>query len=232
MASRMASLEIAGMLYAVLNGRLRSRMALQPIINLDSKVVIGHEALFRIERHPELDPTDLWSEATRTGVLESLEDLVAQLCADLPRTDGLLFVNADPRSAGVVDRWRHHERVVVELSEAARIPDSLVHGLEEAGISYAVDDVGSGQANLGALVRMHPAYIKVDRSIVDGCHRDPQKAAMLGVLAQYASDIGAHLIAEGVEVAGEAATLRRIGVPFGQGYLFGKPVIGKGRRRA
>lgn len=232
MASRMAPLELSGLLYGVLNGMVRPRMALQPIIDLGTERTIGYEALFRVERHPELDPVALWREAFRTGVVDRLEDLVAETCRMLPRSQGRLFVNVDPRSRDIVSRWAPLGDAVLELNEIANIPDAVIRALDEAGIPYAVDDVGTGQANFAALVRMRPAYIKVDRSIVDGCHRDVRKATMLRMLARYAEEVGASLIAEGVELPGEARTLREIGVPYGQGFLFGRPILGKrGRGR-
>jgi EAL domain-containing protein (putative c-di-GMP-specific phosphodiesterase class I) len=44
---------------------------------------------------------------------------------------------------------------------------------------------------------------------------------MLGL----AGDLGARMIAEGIETEGELAALRRLGVPFGQGYLLGRPTV-------
>jgi EAL domain-containing protein (putative c-di-GMP-specific phosphodiesterase class I) len=42
-------------------------------------------------------------------------------------------------------------------------------------------------------------------------------------MVYFGRQSGCLLIAEGIESAEERSTLRRLGVPFGQGYLFGRP---------
>ncbi|MCL6595818.1 MAG: EAL domain-containing protein [Firmicutes bacterium] len=224
MAARVGDLETAGILYGVLTGVVPMRMALQPIVDMRSGRAIGHEALFRVEGRPGLDPAALWGEASRTGVLEELEDLTARACKALLPLDGRLFVNVDPRSTRIVERWARTPGVVLELTEAARVPIGLVSALEDAGIPYALDDVGVGEANFASLVRMRPQFLKVDRSLVAGCDRDERKAAFLAALVAYAQRVGVRLIAEGVEARGEMALLLRLGVDYGQGFYFGRPV--------
>jgi len=223
LAIRVKSLETASALYGVLNREVRARMALQPIVELRGGRVIGYEALFRVDRFPQLNPVAMWDEASRAGVLEPLEEMVAGLCKAIRLPYGLLFVNVDSRATGTVERWRGEAGVVLELSEIARVPESMVVQLEEARIAYALDDMGAGFANTALAVRTRPAYIKVDRSIVDGCRDDDRKSSMIRHLARFAKDTRAHLIAEGVENRGDASTLRSLSVPLAQGYLFGRP---------
>ena len=73
------------------------------------------------------------------------------------------------------------------------------------------------------LAEAAPTYIKAHGSIVRGVVDSPHKVRILEMLGRFAKGTRAQLIAEGVEREEEAAALRRLGVPFLQGYLFGRP---------
>jgi EAL domain-containing protein (putative c-di-GMP-specific phosphodiesterase class I) len=53
--------------------------------------------------------------------------------------------------------------------------------------------------------------------------RDPTRQAMIAGLSHFAARIGCEVIAEGIEERAELEMLRELGVPFGQGYLLGRP---------
>ena len=69
-----------------------------------------------------------------------------------------------------------------------------------------------------------PDYLKVDRYLVAGCHRDFHRKAMLASIAQLARPFGARVVAEGVEEPADLKVLKRLGITLIQGYLFGRPV--------
>lgn len=219
------TLQTSRVLHQVLTGEFPIAMARQPILDFDTQRVAGYEVLFRIRSQPDLAPPSLWNEAVRSGVLDALEDLVAQACTEQRRGHLPLFVNAHPSSHNIAARWRHLPDVVVELSEVAEIQQATVDELRDAHIPIALDDVGAGYANLSALARIMPQFIKVDRSLVSVCDRDPGKAAVLKSLVCYAAEVGATLIAEGVETADEAHQLVRLGVRYGQGFWIGRPEL-------
>ena len=73
------------------------------------------------------------------------------------------------------------------------------------------------------IMHLKPEYIKVDLSLIRNIGRSVLKRELVKTLSLIASTIGAHIIAEGVERKGELATLRKIGIDFGQGYLFARP---------
>ncbi|HST41044.1 MAG TPA: EAL domain-containing protein, partial [Conexibacter sp.] len=95
--------------------------------------------------------------------------------------------------------------------------------LLDRGMRLAVDDMGAGYAGLRHAIDLHPAYLKLDRALIHGIDRDPKRAALVDALLRYAEHAGSHIVAEGVETDGELAVLRRLGVPFAQGYLLARP---------
>jgi EAL domain-containing protein (putative c-di-GMP-specific phosphodiesterase class I) len=72
-------------------------------------------------------------------------------------------------------------------------------------------------------MELSPDFIKVDMSLVRGVDTDPPRQELLRALHSVASTIDARIIAEGIETREELATLQRLGIPNGQGYLFGRP---------
>ena len=87
----------------------------------------------------------------------------------------------------------------------------------------AVDDAGAGYASLRHILELGPTFAKLDISLVRGIDGDDLRQAMAAGLQYFALRTACELIAEGVETAAEAETLRRIGVEYAQGYLFGEP---------
>jgi CBS domain-containing protein len=91
----------------------------------------------------------------------------------------------------------------------------------------AVDDVGCGFSNLQSIAEIRPDYIKIDMSLVRGIHKDGVKTALMETFVTFAAKIGCEIIAEGIEEEADLALLAEIGVHYGQGYFFGRPVSTK-----
>ena len=91
------------------------------------------------------------------------------------------------------------------------------------GLQIALDDVGAGYASLESILELSPDYIKVDRAFVAGIDEDPMRQELLSALQTLADKINAKIIGEGLDKLAELETLRRLGISFGQGWLFGKP---------
>ena len=119
-------------------------------------------------------------------------------------------------------------RLVVEVTEHAAVTDydalaDRLERLRDRGIRVAVDDAGAGFASLRHVVELEPDVIKIDGSIVRGVDRAPLQAAMVETLGVFAERAGAVVVAEAVETPGELVTIRELGVPAAQGYLFASP---------
>jgi len=90
-------------------------------------------------------------------------------------------------------------------------------------VGVAVDDAGAGYTSLRHILELRPTFAKLDISLVRGIETDELRQALAAGLDYFALRGGFHLIAEGVESEDEAIALRRLGVEFAQGYLFGRP---------
>jgi len=91
------------------------------------------------------------------------------------------------------------------------------------GFQIALDDTGRGYSSLEAVMELQPEFIKVDRAFVTHIDEDPARQELLRALQSLAQRLGARIIGEGLDTLEELETLGRLGIPFGQGWLFGKP---------
>jgi EAL domain-containing protein (putative c-di-GMP-specific phosphodiesterase class I) len=104
-------------------------------------------------------------------------------------------------------------------------PGTKLRKLKRDGFGIAIDDMGSGYSSLKALVEVEPDYLKFDISLVRDIDRSLIKRSLLETLVDLSAKIGAKVIAEGIEMEPELATLREMGVPLGQGRFLGPPVL-------
>lgn len=121
--------------------------------------------------------------------------------------------------------------LVVELTEHDRFDDlgalrAEIDGLRDLGALVAIDDAGAGYAGLQTIVELSPDLVKLDRSLIAGIHEDEAKLALVETMGALLSRIDSWLLAEGIEEQAELDAIVRLGVPLGQGYVFGRPAPG------
>jgi EAL domain-containing protein (putative c-di-GMP-specific phosphodiesterase class I) len=215
----------------------RVGIAFQPIVGLADRRPVGYEALARIDTDPYRTP-DLWfADAWEVGRGADLE-LIAVRAAlahlgSVP-DDAYLSVNVSPvivgspAFAGAL-RESDPRRILVEVTEHA-IPDHydvLAHAmraLRGTGVRFAVDDAGAGYAGLTHMVRLAPDVIKLDRFLISGLDADPARQALAAAAASFADRSRTHVIAEGIETVAEHEQLRELGIRYGQGYHYARPL--------
>ena len=88
----------------------------------------------------------------------------------------------------------------------------------------AIDDFGTEYSSLSRLRRLPIDVLKIDKSFVDGIAINPRERAFTAAIVSLAASLGKGTVAEGIETAGQYAQLMKLGVEFGQGYLFAQPV--------
>jgi EAL domain-containing protein (putative c-di-GMP-specific phosphodiesterase class I) len=211
------------------------RIAYQPVVRLTDGETVGFEALARFERGT--DPPDWWFQAAASvGLAVDLEMAVArEALRGLPQVDAshYIAVNVSPATMAT-DRLQElcgtHEgrRIVVELTEHTRVDDyrtllAQVAALRGQGVRVAVDDAGAGFSTLRHVLHLEPELIKLDQSITAGIERKPGHQNLIAAMQTFAQGTAACLVAEGIESPETRDALHRLGVPYGQGFYFGKP---------
>lgn len=216
--------------------------AFQPIRALDSGAVIGAEALTRFlsADDPGMSPQAWFVEAASVGLGVDLEIIALQsalsAAVSLPE-DLYVAVNLSPgacldnRISSVVQGSAIPVgRVVLELTEHHGVADygrlgEALAPLRRAGLRIAVDDAGAGFASMRHIVELRPDLIKLDRDIITGINADAGLQALGAAMVKFAGEIGASLVAEGIETQAELAAVRKLGMGAGQGYLLGRPTV-------
>lgn len=209
---------------------------LQPIVRLEDLTISGFEALSRFNAEPQLGPDQWIAEATRLGLGEDLEVDCARRAwmrrGEIPRPVHLA-INVSPdviMSELFAETFRRLDLdgVVFEVTEHGQVTDyaglaAKLASLRERGARIAIDDTGAGHASLNHLIELNPDFIKLDRKLVTGLDSDRGKNALVRNMLGLADDLGAKLVAEGIETEAELWALRQLGVPLGQGYFLGRP---------
>ena len=221
----------------------------QPIVGLNDGVNIGFEALVRGPSGTVFEnPRELFTRATQLRKLDALEKLCWQVALNsaaqvLQGHSGWmnLFINIMPehlRDVSFLEAIRRMMReanvlpsqVVVEITEGGRIDDyplfrEIIAAYRRVGFRLAVDDAGAGHSGLQTIVELMPDFVKIDKGLVTGIDREPAKAAVVEALAGLTRSLNIGLIAEGIETASELLAIKRLGIPFGQGFFLGRPAL-------
>jgi EAL domain-containing protein (putative c-di-GMP-specific phosphodiesterase class I) len=210
------------------------KLVFQPMFDLASGEVVGIEALSRFpdtSRGPEG-----WFAAAASVGLEVELELVAirsglEFLHLLPRR-AFLTVNASPRTIveSLVDALADTDlsRILIEVTERDRDAGSPavmrnLNMLRQRGARIAVDDVGAGYSGLQQIVNTRPDVVKMDCFLTHHVDRDPARRAIANALVSVGREIGALVVAEGIETAEELHTVRDLGVAVGQGFYLGAP---------
>ena len=209
------------------------RPVYQPVVDITTGAHVGYEALTRFTTGTP--PDVAFADARAAGLEGDLElaTLAASIstAAVLPK-DIWISLNVSPAlvtggpSLGRLLR-KAGRPVVLEITEHVPVDDypavrAAIARLRPK-VRVAIDDAGSGAANLNHIFELRPSFVKLDISLVQGIDTDLSRQAMIVGLLHFADESTSDTIAEGVETVEELVVLRTLGVRLAQGYLLGRP---------
>jgi diguanylate cyclase (GGDEF)-like protein len=219
------------------------RFALQPIVSLKDGCTIGAEALVRWihPKHGFIPPNDFIPSAERSGHVKGIDGCVVDLVRNwFERNDSerYISVNLSPASLSVLndDTTLHclaeefGPKLRVEVTERAMIANfelaaaGLEH-LRSRGVKVLLDDFGTGYSSLSYVHRLPVDALKIDQSFVARLGEDKRSESLIRMITALADSLSLDVIAEGIETEHQRDLLKSFNVEFGQGYLFGKPVL-------
>lgn len=226
----------------------RGELALhyQPVVAADGSLIAA-EALLRWfhPEHGSVPPARFIPLAEDSGLILPIGTWVLDtLCHQLAvwRSEGrrvvpvaanispLQFRRADFVATVAAALQRHQvppELLTLEVTESMVMRDveQAAHQLAELkalGLSIAIDDFGTGYSSLAYLRRFPLDKLKIDQSFVRGVNAGPEDRAIVSAIVGLGRNLGLGLVAEGVESAEMADTLRDLGCDSLQGWHFGK----------
>jgi EAL domain-containing protein (putative c-di-GMP-specific phosphodiesterase class I) len=122
----------------------------------------------------------------------------------------------------------HAARIFLEITERASldaVPQAAerVKRLRSLGYRIALDDLGAGYAGLTSFATLEPEVVKLDMSLIRGIDGHAIKQKLVRSMVTTCREVGAAVVAEGIETEPELATVIGLGCDFLQGYFLGKP---------
>jgi EAL domain-containing protein (putative c-di-GMP-specific phosphodiesterase class I) len=119
-------------------------------------------------------------------------------------------------------------RVVVEITERSSLDavdrvEERIAALRALGFRIAIDDLGAGYADLTSLTRVAPEVVKIDMNLVRGIDADRRRTSLVRSLVDVSREMGAAVVAEGVETCAERDAVVALGCDLLQGFLIARP---------
>ncbi|MFF5226235.1 putative bifunctional diguanylate cyclase/phosphodiesterase [Dactylosporangium sp. NPDC000521] len=223
----------------------------QPIVDLETGSPLGFEALVRWN-HPTrgmIAPGHFIEVAEESGLIVPMGRMVLQQALNTvgrwqrstaPGALRYISVNVSVRqfrTPGFVEEVRQLLKasgvepgtLLLEITESLLLRnDEQVRAdfdaLRAMGVRLAIDDFGTGYSSLSYLQHMPIDVLKIDKSFIDDMLESKQQRAVVTAIVTLAQTLDLAVVAEGVEESAQALALRDMGCPYGQGYLFAKPL--------
>ena len=222
----------------------------QPLVRLDTREIVGVEALCRI-RAPDgsiIAAADFHEATKDARVAGNLtRRMVAQVARDVGRWLGMgiafqhVGINvsaADFQGGGLSELLQREfsacnvdlKHAILEVTESVYLGHrdqsiaNEIRALREAGLKVALDDFGTGFASLTHLLTVPVDIIKIDRSFVARLSPGDVGAAVVEGILHIARSLDMRVVAEGIETVAQAEALLAMGCVLGQGFLYSKAV--------
>jgi len=224
----------------------------QPIVNLASGRASQYELLLRMcdERGDLIPPGAFLYIAERLGMVHEIDRWVTEQAIALlaaRRAEGeelVLEVNlsglsiGDPELLALVSRELERTGVpphslIFEVTETAAVINMTRAGqfardLTRLGCRFALDDFGAGYGSFYYLKHLPFDFLKIDGEFVKGCHTNETDRLLIKAAVGIATGMGKRTIAESVGDEQTVCLLTDLGVDYGQGFHFGRPVAVRG----
>ena len=207
----------------------------QPIVHFQTLETFAFEALVRCSVPEFQYPPALFDRAVKDECCGRLGRMVREvgvpLCAGHP-----IFLNLHPLE--LEERWLvqpddpmffHDHDVFLEITESVPMTHfdlcyDVINDVRSRGnFQLVVDDLGAGYSNLRSIADLEPKIVKLDRGLIAGVTRGSRQQTLVKGVVRLCQDLGADVVAEGIETLEEYHALLDTGVHYGQGYLFARP---------
>jgi EAL domain-containing protein (putative c-di-GMP-specific phosphodiesterase class I) len=219
----------------------------QPKIDGRDGSVHSVEAVLRWQ-HPRrgtLLPEEFLPAAERAGLMRKMSNRALSMALQQVRCwreQGLTLAVAvnlsttnllDTELVGTVERLlANHDlpanALILEITESALVDSvrsrNTVTALQRLGVRISIDDYGTGWSSLARLQEVSVDELKLDRIFVSRLPYDTRSVAIVRSTVALACNLGADLVAEGVENEDTLDALRRYGCMITQGFVHTPPL--------
>jgi len=221
----------------------------QPQVELDSKKVVGIEALARWN-HPDrglIMPGEFIPLAEGCGLIQALDTLIMKMAFEQFQSwletgidPGRLSINISPISfrrsdfvsevLGYISRYKiPAERIELEMIESVLVENSsrtqeILSQLANMRVRIAIDDFGTGYSSMAYLKDFKVHTLKIDRTFVQGYQDSNVGKAILKNMISLGQELNLTIVAEGIETKEQEYFIAQLGCHIGQGYVIARPL--------
>ena len=239
-------IEILNLLHQALEQK-EFKLHFQPIVSLESKKVVGVEALIRwfSKQKGYIPPLDFIPLAERSGNIREISEWVFKEAVSMQnKLDALgylikISINVSAKalmspkflqavSKLVKETKADPTRIELELTETALIEDiresiRILKSLKQMGFIISIDDFGTGYSSLAYLHKLPIDILKIDRTFIHSVTTDTE-IPVVEFMVNIAKELDLSVIIEGVETEIQERIVKRYGCQYAQGYYYSMPL--------
>ncbi|MCH5262547.1 MAG: EAL domain-containing protein [Lachnospiraceae bacterium] len=220
----------------------------QPIYSVAQGKFVSAEALIRLfdPQHGFISPETLIVSAEQNGAIHRIGEFVFEKVCQFIASDefarlGLDYIeinlsvaqimNGDLPDTYLAIMNKYHvtpDKINLEITETAaayaqNVMTDNLERLTQAGISFSLDDYGTGYSNMQRVIQLPLKIIKLDKSFVD-TKNNPKVWIFLRNTVKMLKDMDMEIVVEGVETQEMLDAFSDLKCDFIQGYFFSKPI--------
>ncbi len=232
---------------AVRNGAFE--VLYQPIVDITTGKVFSAEALIRLhdEKYGDIFPEEFIPIAEENGAIIQITNFVlSAVCRFIKEHEieklGLRYIEVNlsavecirPHTASrllsLIESYGVDKSLInMEITETAAVGNNLIvrdnlDSLIEAGVTFSLDDYGTGYSNMTELLELPLSIAKVDRSLLWMALDNKEAMCILQNLTVMLRSLGREIVVEGVENKRHEDTLRELNIKYAQGFAYSRPV--------
>lgn len=221
----------------------------QPIYSVEKECFSSAEALIRLQNEELgfISPEEFIPMAEKNGLILSIGEYVFRsVCKMMQREQpwnyGIDYIEVNlsvvqcmqeklyKRLFEIMDEYQiSYHQINLEITETTAIvsKETLwrnMHKLLARGVTFSLDDYGTGFSNTATIITYPFHLVKLDKSMVWSAMESDKAMCALKHTISMIKEMGMCLVAEGVETKEQANQLKEMGCDFFQGYYYSKPV--------
>lgn len=219
----------------------------QPIFSTDKSRFNSAEALIRL-RDEELgfiSPEEFIPIAEKNGMILKIGEFVFRTVCEMMAREkiwekGIDYIEVNLSVVqcmqedicemlyGIMDEYDvPYSAINLEVTETTVAREILWNTMERmtvGGVTFSLDDYGTGYSNLSNILKYPFQIVKLDKSMVWYAMENEFAMRALRHTVAMIRDLSMHIVAEGVETEEQKSVLKEMGCEYLQGYFFSRPV--------
>lgn len=221
----------------------------QPIYSTDEKRFTSAEALVRItnENGEVVPPYDFVWVAEKNGMMLRLGEIIFEtVCRFIkennPAQYGIQYIEVNLSAIqcaydlladtyiAIMEKYGVSPQFInLEITETAALGakktvQENMNKLIDYGVSFSLDDFGTGQSNLNYIVDMPVSIVKFDRSMTNSYFENGKAKYVMDAAMHMIHGMQLKIVSEGIETKKQYDIMERLGINYIQGYYFSKPL--------